>query len=226
MKILSRFDKSVLFENASTSLKDTLQAATIAKAALSRADLFGADLYGANLFGANLYGASLYGANLSGANLSEANLSGANLYGANLSGASLYGANLSGAVLFGANLFGASLFGANLSEVHGLAFQIPQEGELIVYKKLVNSDIAKLRIPPDAKRTATPVGRKCRAEFATVLEIIDENDKPRKTGRSTHDDTRYVVGRTVTPDSYDDDIRVECTHGIHFFLTREEAEAY
>jgi len=36
----------------------------------------------------------------------------------------------------------------------------------------------------------------------------------------------YRVGELVYPDSYDPDIRVECTHGIHFFLTREEAESW
>jgi hypothetical protein len=216
MKIFSRFDNSVLFEDASNSVKETLEAAIAAKAYLS----------GAYLSGADLSEAYLSGANLSEAYLSEAYLFEAYLSGANLSGADLSGADLSGANLYRANLYGANLSGANLSGVHGLAFQIPQEGELIVYKKLENSAIAKLRIPPDAKRTATPVGRKCRAEFVTVLEIMDENGKLRKTGMATHSKTKYRVGQTVTPDSYDDDIRVECTHGIHFFLTREEAEAY
>ena len=36
----------------------------------------------------------------------------------------------------------------------------------------------------------------------------------------------YRVGKTVESDSYDDDIRVECSHGIHFFLTRKEAEEW
>ena len=36
----------------------------------------------------------------------------------------------------------------------------------------------------------------------------------------------YRVGAEVRPDSYDDDPRVECTNGIHFFLTRAETEEY
>jgi hypothetical protein len=34
----------------------------------------------------------------------------------------------------------------------------------------------------------------------------------------------YRQGETVRPDSYSDDIRLECAPGIHFCLTREEAE--
>lgn len=126
--------------------------------------------------------------------------------------------NLCGADLSGAGLSRANLSGANLDEAKLPRFQIPQEGELIVYKKLWGGNIAKLRVPPSARRTATPVGRKCRAEFVEVLE---------GEGISRHDGkTVYRPGAVVRPDKYDDDIRVECTHGIHFFLTREEAEEY
>ena len=36
--------------------------------------------------------------------------------------------------------------------------------------------------------------------------------------------TTYTAGERIYPDSYNDDWRVECTNGIHFFMTREEAE--
>jgi hypothetical protein len=38
--------------------------------------------------------------------------------------------------------------------------------------------------------------------------------------------TRYRVGDTVYPDSFDDRITEECTNGIHFFITKIEAENY
>ena len=154
------------------------------------------------------------------ANLSDADLSRANLSDAYLSRAYLSRANLSDAYLSRANLSGAYLSGAkNFEKARGLAYQIPQEGELIVWKA-VTGGVCKLLIPADAKRTATPIGRKCRAEFVKVLEAPQD-------GRGIHDPRLvYRAGEIIRPDKYDPDPRVECTHGIHFFLTREEAEAY
>ena len=36
----------------------------------------------------------------------------------------------------------------------------------------------------------------------------------------------YKVGETVYPDSFDEDRWNECSNGIHFFMTRREAELY
>ncbi|WP_254217998.1 pentapeptide repeat-containing protein [Burkholderia multivorans] len=205
-----------------------LRCAYLSGADLSGADLRGANLSGANLRDANLSGADLRGANLRGANLSDAYLSGANLRGAylsgaDLSGADLRGANLSDAYLRGADLSGAYLRGADLRDVKNFAFQIiPEEGAFVGWKKLKNGVIAKLEIPADAKRTSTPIGRKNRAEFVRVLELFGAEE-----GLSQYDGkTVYRVGEIVRPDSYNDDIRLECTNGIHFFVTRAEAEAY
>jgi len=148
------------------------------------------------------------------ADLYGANLRSANLYGANLRSADLYGANLYGADLRSANLYGANLYGADLH-----AFQIcPEEGGFIGWKKLLNGIICKLLIPSDAKRTSSLIGRKCRAEF---VKVLDGEGVDGHTGK-----LRYSPGEIVRPDSYDDDIRVECTHGIHFFITRDEAEKW
>ena len=171
-----------------------------------------ANLQYADLEGANLQGAKLRGANLRDANLRDANLRGAYLGGANLRDANLRGAYLGGANLGGANLEDADLEGAKLSD-----FQIvPQEGSFIAYKK-VNTGVIKLLIPEDAQRTSTLVGRKCRASYVKVLE---------GSGVSLTYLTKleYKEGEFVYPDKYDDDIRVECTHGIHFFMTKKEAE--
>jgi hypothetical protein len=87
-----------------------------------------------------------------------------------------------------------------------------------VYKRVVGG-VVKLRIPPEAKRTASIIGRKCRAEWAEVLE-----GEGWSTIHPRCPIIHYAPGLTVYPDSYDPDPRVECTHGIHFFLSREEAE--
>jgi hypothetical protein len=237
---LSRADLS----GANLSRAD-LSGANLSRASLSGANLSGANLFGADLFGANLFGADLSRADLSGANLSRASLSGANLSGANLSRASLsradlsradlFGANLFGADLFGANLFGADLsradlFGANLSRanlsgarnadhVFAQTIILP-EGDIIGWKK-INGGLAKLLIPKEAKRS-NATGRKCRAEYADVLEIIGA-----ESGTSQHDGTAlYEAGKRVIPDSFDENRWDECSHGIHFFITRIEAEQY
>ena len=195
-----------------------LRGANLTGANLREADLRGADLTGADLRGADLRGADLRGANLReaylrGANLREADLRGANLRGADLTGANLREANLREAYLTGANLREADLTGAYLPN-----FQIPQEGSFVGFKK-IKSGVIKLLIPEKAKRTASLVGRKCRAEYVQVLEGPEGCDK--HSGR-----VFYKVGKTVYPDKYDNDIRIECTNGIHFFMTREEAEQY
>ncbi len=188
---------------------------------LISANLCGADLYGANLYGAKLCEANLYGANLCGANLCGANLCGANLQSSYLHNANLYHANLLDANLFNADLRGANLRNANLNNTKLPAFQIP-EGDLYVWKKTAGG-LVKLHIPRKARRTASLVGRKCRCEWAVVKEVIGD---PAKAISMYNGRILYVVGETVRPDSYDPDIRVECSHGIHFFLTREEAEDY
>ena len=198
------------------------------KATAARADLIGADLSGANLRGANLSGADLRGADLSGADLRDANLIGADLIGANLSGANLSGADLSGADLSGADLIGADLSGANLrgANLRGakgadLAIartRIVGEGQLIGWKKCRDDVIVKLSIPADAKRSHA-FGRKCRAEFADVLEVFGDK------AISMHDgNTEYIAGQRVTPDAWCDDWTQECASGIHFYISRIEAE--
>ena len=168
--------------------------------------------------GADLGGAYLRDANLRGTYLRNANLSGANLRGANLRDANLREANLDGANLDGANLRGANLRDANLSNCKGLAQFIvaPQVGQFIGFKK-VDDVIVTLMIPADAKRVNAYSSRKCRAEFAYVLaregELLGE----------AYGGFQYPRSGLVIPDSYDPDPRVVCGHGIHFFITREEA---
>ena len=130
-------------------------------------------------------------------------------------------ANLVRANLDGANLVRASLVGAINAELVIAKTRILPEGELIGWKKCEGDTIVKLRIPADAKRSHA-FGRKCRAEFVDVLEIIGA-----ETAVSSHDrSTTYVVGQRVLPDRFDENWQQECASGIHFFITRAEAEAY
>ena len=199
------------------------------RANLTNAILTGANLTGAILYRAILTNANLAYANLTGAILTDAILTGANLTGAILTddiltGANLTNANLTYAILTDAILTRANLTDANLTRATLPHFTIcPEEGEFIAWKKLQNNVVAKLLIPAESKRTSSLVGRKCRAEFVKVISFVNSSES---IGYAKHDSTPYIVGQTVKPDSYDDDIRVECTHGIHFFMTNREAENY
>ncbi len=191
---------------------------------LRGADLRGADLRGAYLRGADLRGADLRGAYLSDANLSGANLSDANLRGAYLRGAYLRGANLSDANLSGANLRGADLRGAYLRDTTLPHFLIvPEEGSFYAYKR-TSLGVIKVQIPDKAKRTNSLVGRKCRAEYVKVVSGEGlGGTSPTQSGSQC---LTYSKGDIIKADKYDDDIRVECTGGIHFFMTKREAEEY
>jgi hypothetical protein len=198
-----------------------LRSANLRSADLSGANLSGADLSGAYLRSADLSGANLSGANLRSADLSGANLSGAYLRSANLRSADLSGANLRSADLRSADLSGADLSGAKNADLAIAMTRILPEGQLIGYKKCRNGVIVKLQIPAKAKRSHA-FGRKCRAEYAKVLHIYGATEAV-----STYDQTFvYRKGEIVRPDKWDDDWTDECSSGVHFFITREEAEAY
>jgi len=149
-------------------------------------------------------------------------VSGAVLSGAVLSRADLSGAYLSGAYLSGANLSGANLSGATGSDLAIATTRILPDGDIVGWKKCDKGKIVKLRVPSQAKRSHA-FGRKCRAEFAKVLEIFDG-----KTAVSLYDKNFiYQVGKTVKPtEKFSEEWKNECGSGIHFFITRIEAENY
>ena len=168
----------------------------------------------AYLSGAYLNGAHLSGADLTGADLSRADLRGAGLSRADLSGADLRGADLSGAYLCGAkNLF--------------LPIACPDTGEFTAWKKCAGSTIVKLLIPADAKRSSA-TSRKCRASKAVVIAVYDKDGNEIDSAVSNFSNTFvYHKGKTVEPaNGFDDNRWNECAPGIHFFITREEAENY
>lgn len=206
-----------------------LSGANLREANLRRANLSGANLRGADLRGANLRRANLRGVNLRCADLRRAKLWGANLREANLGCADLSGANLRGAGLGGAELRWANLRRADLRGAELIGHSIvPEEGSFIGWKQLQAKLIAKLLIPDDAWRVGGLIGRKCRCKKATVLSITSADGEPRSIGFSDYNtDFIYRVGEEVhagpeaTPD-----VTVECAPGIHFYITRAEAEEH
>lgn len=164
-----------------------------------------------NFHGKNLYtceASSLRGADLRGAALAYAALREADLQGADLQGAALQYANLVGAKHL------SPLTAAQL-------FVPPQAGAFMAFKKCQNDVVVRLMIPEDARRSSATT-RQCRAERVIVLEVYGATE-----GVSLHDaKTIYRPGETVACDIWEEDRWVECGGGIHFYLTREEAEAH
>ena len=185
-----------------------------------------------NLGDADLRGANLRGANLGSANLRYANLGGADLVDANLGGADLRGANLRGANLGGADLRGANLRDANLRDAKntdtatGLYSIVPEVGAFLGFKKGQNGTVMCVEIPADSPRVGGWIGRKCRALYVRTLEIVDAYGNAIISAKGIHDGTPYIVGKLTIAADFDPDPRVECAGGIHFFLTRREAEDY
>ena len=202
LQIKSRWTGFVLFEyeKEDNTIKDTLIEAVKG----------GAYLRGAYLSGADLRGADLRGAYLRDAYLRDAYLRGAYLSGANLSGAYLSGANLSGA-----------------EEVPYIPLACPSDGAFIGWKK-VEGCIIQLLIPEDAKRCSATT-QKCRCEFAKVMSItrIDNGEELQSIENTAYSPSVvYKVGEIVKPDSFDENRWNECSHGIHFFINKQDALNY
>ena len=203
-----------------------LRGACLRDARLRDARLRDADLGGAYLHGACLGGADLRYADLRDACLGDADLGGADLRDADLGGADLCDADLRDACLRGAYLGGAYLDGAK--NIPFIPLACPSDGAFIGWKK-VNKCIVKLLIPEDAKRSSATTN-KCRCDKAKVLEITSmETNEHLVEIINTNTEYApcvYKVGEMAYPDSFNDNRWNECSHGIHFFINRQEAVEY
>ena len=206
-----------------------LRSADLKGAYLKGANLSGADLRSADLRSANLWDADLRCANLSGANLGCADLRDADLRDVNLRDVNLGCVDLSGADLKGADLSGANLWDADLSCVKNIFFPMacPEKGSFIAFKK-AGCYIIELFIPSNAKRCSA-TSRKCRCSKAKVISITTlSGDKTNITEVHSNYDPNFIykLGEYVEVKDFDDNRWNECSTGIYFFITRQEAVNY
>lgn len=198
----------------------------LTRANLSRCNLEGAHLFKTNFTAANLSGSNMHRVKIHKTNFTNAILARAFCAFVNFHKADLSGADLSGADLVGSNFETATFTDSWAQRVMWAKMRIVPEGDIIGWKKLRGGRIAKLLIPKEARRS-NGFGRRCRAEFAHVVHIVDAHGEPCFSGTSRRDaDLKYVAGQRVTPDSWDTDWHNDCSHGINFFITQEEADAY
>lgn len=108
-------------------------------------------------------------------------------------------------------------------------------GDIIGWKACRSSTgarvLVKLLVPTNALRLSG-YDRKCRASKAKVLGIYKRGSNrplgPNSVAYSMHDhDFKYAVGNWVRPTRpFNKDMFSVCSSGIHFFITRGEAERY
>ena len=135
-------------------------------------------------------------------------------------------AYLSDAYLSDAYLRDAYLRGAK--QIPYIPLACPSDGAFIGWKK-VGRYLVKLEIPEDAKRSSATTN-KCRCDKAKVLDIICISDNSpidlQEITSFNYHKTIYKVGEMVYPDSFDEERWNECSHGIHFFINKQDAINY
>ena len=216
IQIKSIFGK-ILFEytKLNNTFKDTLEVAVNSNT----------NLRYANLSNANLRYADLSNADLSNANLRYADLSNADLYNANLRYADLSKADLSNANLSNADLSKADLSNANLSNAEKIRKGVIIDKPVRVFKKCIKNNIVELELLKGSIVFSIN-NKKCRTNKAKVISINGVCEKGLKCCSSYDDKFIYEVDKTVEVKDFDLMYNVECSSGIHFFWTKEEAEDY
>ncbi len=107
-------------------------------------------------------------------------------------------------------------------------FSKSTEGDLVIE---ADRCVLELWIPPDAERIMC-IGTKGRCDNALVkraytLSGADLCFLPDEKVVSAFDHNfQYHIGEWIEPDSFDDNPIVECSHGIHFFMSFQEAAEY
>ena len=122
----------------------------------------------------------------------------------------------------------ADLSYADLRGAENLAFPIgcPEKGSFIGWKKCRGNLIVELEICEDAKRSSATT-RKCRCDKAKVIAITSPDGGAEEAAQSGYNSNFiYRVGDIVSVPDFDDNRWNECAPGIHFFISRQEAEDY
>lgn len=161
----------------------------------------------------------------------------------NLRGARFFKSKLDNVDLMNSNLSNAKIRDCELKNIRVNSYtsfyslQCPEEGSFIGFKKAsilevsgeIIEVIVKLQITEDSLRSSA-TSRKCRCSKAKVLSIsyLDGTECPKGTiAHSQYDsDFIYKIGDILEIKNFDENRWEECSTGIHFFITREEAVNY
>ncbi len=200
---------------------------------MSKMDLRGIDFAWSEFQQVDFARANFCQSNLSHTKFVNCDLSHANLVDCNLFIADLRGCDLSSANCDGTNFYGSILWGAmldNLNHTERTKFfrqYCPEQGYFLGYKKCFNNRLVTLLIPKDAKRCSSTTNA-CRCNKAKVVAITDLDGEGFYTEATSFVDENFVykLGEMMVADSYNDDRWLDSSHGIHFWMSVEEALGY
>lgn len=194
----------------------------------------GADMGMALMTGLELCDCILESANLTFADLTLTDLDNAVFKNANLKYARIedadrsYWADFRGADVTGVEFSGCEICEESFEGAIGFHphMRCPEEGSFIAWKKYREDRIVKLLIPENARRTGAST-HSCRASEAVVMEIRNQENESCEEAVSLRDEEIvYRKGAKVYPkEAFDDHLLIDGS-GIHFFLTRTEAEQF
>lgn len=135
-------------------------------------------------------------------------------------------ANLCYANLEGANLEGANLYRANLDTNEEYRKGIILKEDIIGYKKCYSGAIVHLLIPKGSIVFSIN-GRKHRTNKCKVIKVEDRYGNEIHIAFSLYDeDFKYETNKEYEIEDFNLMYNVECSSGIHFFKTIEEAKVY
>ena len=225
------------FVNANFSFAN-FSSADFSYANFSSANFRFADFSYANFSSADFYSANFHYANFSSADFSSANFrfadfSYANFSSADFSSADFHYANFNSADFSFAKFNSANFYSANFSSADFknsiFNYRItPETGKFIGWKK-AQGKIIKLEIQKAKNVSGGLVGRKLRTDKVKVLEIQDKEGKKldlKSISSDYNEKFIYSVGKIITEKDFKKDDKIECSEGIHFFITRDEAVRY
>jgi pentapeptide repeat family protein len=194
----------------------------------SRVDFSNSDFKDVNFKSCKFDNAKLQYTKFENCDLSGSSFAYADLFSADLRTCDLSGSNFDGADFFAALLWEAKL--DNLFVTDRTKFfrnYCPEEGYIFGYKKCFNERMVQLLIPKDAKRCSSTTNA-CRCDKARVVAITDVNKKESYKEAMSFVDPNFIyrLGEMVYADSYNEDRWHDSSHGIHFWMTFEEALGY
>ena len=226
--------------DGSTFINANINRAILSVSSFEECNFNSAGCVGSTFHRSRLYSSYLNACNILETDFTEAILVNADFSDAHITNSTFYRAYLSSANFKGATIDSFTSFcradidkDMNIS-CPNVPINCPEEGSFIGFKVGLSSiDISevvliKLEIMEDAKRSSG-TRRKCRADKVKVLDIINLNsEKHEKEAISIkmRRNFKYKVGEVIQINNFDNNRWNECSTGIHFFITKDEALQY